>query len=81
MGGVKQVLKENNATLDDLVILSQYSRAIVKEDTKAAEFLRDTRGEKPVNDISLSQTNNDFFADMSIEDLESLKALVKNDRK
>lgn len=81
MGGIEQVMEENNATLNDLVVLSQYAKAIITQDTRAAEFLRDTGGEKPTNDINVTNNSNDFFADMSIEDLENLKTLVKNDKK
>lgn len=52
--GLTHILKENDATLDEIMILGQYAKAIHAQDTKAAEFIRDTKGEKPSTQIDLS---------------------------
>jgi hypothetical protein len=76
--GLKEVLRDNQATLNDLVILQQYSKAIVDSDTRAAEFLRDTKGEKPRTDIDITNTRTPIssLSDQDLADLISgLKAL------
>ncbi len=76
--GLKEVLRDNQATLNDLVILRQYSKAIVDSDTRAAEFLRDTKGEKPRTDIDITNTRTPIssLSDQDLADLISgLKAL------
>lgn len=43
-------------TLSDLVILAQYSKAIIDRDTKAATFLRDTAGYQPPKEVKVENT-------------------------
>lgn len=50
------MLDDDIMTLSDLVILAQYSRAIVDRDTKAATFLRDTAGYQPPKEVKVENT-------------------------
>lgn len=69
--GLKEVLKDNQATLNDLVILQQFSKAILESDTRAAEFLRDTAGEKPSTQLDVTSTQNPI-SNLSDSDLAAL---------
>ena len=70
--GVLDCILSNGGTLDEYVILQQYSKAIVDADTKAAEFLRDTSGQKPTTSVDLA-TNNGGLQDMSLEELTAFR--------
>jgi len=68
--GFLDVLDKNNATLDDAVIIQQYAKAVLSQDTKAAEFLRDTAGEKPSTQVNVSDINKGL-SDMSSEEIKN----------
>ena len=70
--GVLDAILEKGGSLDDFVILQQYAKAIVDGDTKAAEFLRDTSGQKPTTSVDLA-TNTGGLSEMSLEDLNALR--------
>lgn len=70
--GFLEMIKETQLTMDEVMILQQYSKAIVDRDTKAAEFLRDTAGEKPSTQIDLSDNDNGL-SKMSLEELRAMK--------
>lgn len=70
--GVLDCILSNGGTLDEYVILQQYSKAIVDADTKAAEFLRDTSGQKPTTSVDLA-TNNGALSDMTLEELTAFR--------
>lgn len=70
--GALDCVLSNGGTLDELVILRQYSKAIVDADTRAAEFLRDTSGQKPTTSVDLA-TNNGGLQDMSLEELTAFR--------
>lgn len=70
--GFLEMIKETELTMDEVMILQQYSKAIVDRDTKAAEFLRDTAGEKPSTQIDLSENDNGL-SKMSLEELRAMK--------
>lgn len=70
--GFLEMIKETELTMDEVMILQQYSKAIVDRDTKAAEFLRDTAGEKPSTQIDLSDNDNGL-SKMSLEELRAMK--------
>lgn len=70
--GFLEMVKETELTMDEVMILQQYSKAIVDRDTKAAEFLRDTAGEKPSTQIELSDDDNGLSR-MSLEELRAMK--------
>ena len=69
--GLRQVLDDHKATLNDLVILQQFGKAILESDTRAAEFLRDTAGEKPSTQLDVNTTSNPI-ANLSETDLAEL---------
>lgn len=78
---LKAIAQENHLTLGELVVLRQYAEAI-HGSTKSAEFLRDTMGEKPSNDVNLNTTQSPL-ASLSDEELHSLLDSLKstdNDR-
>lgn len=70
--GVLDCILSNGGTLDEYVILQQYSKAIVEADTRAAEFLRDTSGQKPTTSVDLA-TNNGALSDMTLEELTAFR--------
>lgn len=40
-------------TIQGAILLAQIHKAIVNKDTKAAEFVRDTAGQKPVENVNM----------------------------
>ena len=78
--GFLDLLKSTNATLDDAVILQQYAKAIVDQDTKAATFLRDTAGEAPKQQVEVESVGGGL-SEMSLDELLALKkAIEENNR-
>ena len=53
--------KEVNMTIDEAMMLAQYQKALTG-DTKAAEFIRDTAGEKPKEQIEVQGMTIDEYA-------------------
>lgn len=53
--------KEVNMTIDEAMMLAQYQKALAG-DTKAAEFIRDTAGEKPKEQIEVQGMTIDEYA-------------------
>lgn len=58
--GVKEVFKDNQVTLAEATIFGQYLKSVYDLDTRAAEFVRDTAGEKPKVQVELEQKTNPF---------------------
>lgn len=54
-------VKEKDLTKDIMVAAGQYYKAINKQDTFAAAFIRDTKGEKPDTKVSGSITTEKIF--------------------
>ena len=78
--GFLDMLKSTNATMDDAVILQQYAKAIVDQDTKAATFLRDTAGEAPKQQVEVESVGGGL-SEMSLDELLALKkAIEENNR-
>ena len=71
------MMEETEMTLDDVVILQQYAKAIINQDTKAAEFIRDTKGEKPATTVDMSVDNKSQIEQMSDEELAEYKRLLE----
>lgn len=67
-------VKGKNLTVSDAILVAQIQKAL-KGDLKAAEFVRDTVGQKPVDkkDIKQEITNNPF-SDLSTDELRKLAA-------
>lgn len=75
--GFAEMVKKNDMTMDEVVVLQQYSKAIIDRDTRAAEFLRDTVGEKPSTQIDMS-VEDSGLSKMSLEELLELRDLLKS---
>lgn len=60
-----------NITVQEAIMLAQIRKAM-KGDTKAAEFVRDSSGNKPKDDVAISGNINNPFADLSTEELKKL---------
>ena len=79
--GFLYLLDKNGATFDEMVVLQQYSKAIVDRDTKSAEFLRDSVGEKPSTQVDLNDSRTSGLAQMSLEELKEFRDLLKKEGK
>ena len=64
-------LKGKNITVQEAIMLAQIQKA-VKGDTRAAEFVRDSSGNKPKDGLELSGGINNPFAGLSTEELKKL---------
>lgn len=79
--GFLYLLDKNGATFDEMVVLQQYSKAIIDRDTKSAEFLRDSAGQKPSTQVDLNDGRTSGLASMSDEELKEMLALLKKQAK
>lgn len=75
--GFLYLLDKNGATFDEMVVLQQYSKAIIDRDTKSAEFLRDSAGQKPSTQVDLNDGRNSGLASLSDDELREMLALLK----
>lgn len=55
--------KGETCSMDEALMFAQYSKALLGS-TKAAEFVRDTSGQKPKDEIEVSASNNEKFEDI-----------------
>ena len=78
--GFLDMMSKEGMTMNEAVVLQQYAKAIINQDTRSAEFLRDTAGEKPSTQIDLS-SDEGGLSKMSLEDLKELKALLEERKK
>ena len=69
-------LDSQNATYFDTLVMQQMAKAIVDGDTKAAEFIRDTAGEKPSMQVDMNDVSKGI-SQMSTEELEAHLAQLK----
>ena len=76
--GFIDMMEETEMTLDDVVVLQQYAKAIINQDTKAAEFIRDTKGEKPATTVDMSVDNKSPIEKMDDKELAEYKRLLKD---
>lgn len=60
-----------NITVQEAIMLAQIKKA-VKGDTKAAEYIRDTSGNKIKDELKLSGGVNNPFAGMTTEELKRI---------
>lgn len=74
--GVKMMIDDEIMSLSDLVILSQYSKAIIDRDTKAATFLRDTAGYQPPKEVKVEETRAGL-ASLTEDELHRLLAALE----
>lgn len=75
--GFIDMIKKEKMTMDEVVVLQQYAKAIINQDTKAAEFIRDSVGEKPSTVVDMSVGEKSAIEQMSDEELENLRDLLK----
>ena len=75
--GLLEMAKNNNMSLGDLTMLRQYSEAIINGSTRAAEFIRDTMGEKPSTQVQIEETSSGLKK-LSLEELIELRDMLKN---
>ena len=78
--GFLDMKTETGMTLDEAVVVQQYAKAIIDKDTRAAEFLRDSVGEKPSQQIDVNGEVSGLSA-MSLDELLELRDLLKNANK
>lgn len=64
-------LKGKNINVQEAMMIAQVQKAM-KGDTKAAEFVRDTMGQKPVENVNMSGEINNPFADLTTEELKKM---------
>lgn len=64
-------LEDKNITVQEAIILAQIQKAI-KGDTKAAEYVRDTSGNKLKDGVELSGGINNPFSGLSTDELRKL---------
>ena len=64
-------LKGKNINVQEAMMIAQVQKAM-KGDTKAAEFVRDTMGQKPVENVNMSGEINNPFAELSTEELKKM---------
>ena len=71
--GIKSIaaIKGKNITVQEAIMLAQIKKAI-KGDTKAAEYIRDTSGNKLKEGVELSGGINNPFAGLSTDELRKL---------
>lgn len=74
--GFLDMMDKTGMTMDETVVLQQYAKAIIHQDTRSAEFLRDTVGEKPSTQIDMNVDENGL-SKMSLEELKELRDLLK----
>lgn len=73
IGDIQSIASLNgkNITVQEAIMLAQIKKA-VKGDTKAAEFVRDSSGNKLKEGIEISGEINNPFAELSTEELKKL---------
>lgn len=76
--GFLDMMDETGMTMDEAAVLQQYSKAIIDRDTRAVEFLRDTVGEKPSQQLDINSNDDSGLSKMSYEELIELRDLLKN---
>ena len=64
-------IKGKNISVQEAIMIAQVQKAM-KGDTKAAEYVRDTIGQKPVDNVVMGGEVNNPFAGLSTDDLKKL---------
>ncbi len=68
-------IKGQNISVQEAILISQIQKAM-KGDTRAAEYVRDTIGQKPSDNVVLNGQVNNPYAGLTTEEL---KKLIEND--
>ena len=71
--GIKNfaALKGKNINVQEAIMIAQVQKAM-KGDTKAAEYVRDTIGQKPVDNVVMGGEVNNPMAGLTTEELKKL---------
>lgn len=69
--------KGHNCTNEEAMLLVQTYKAIVKGDTKAAEFMRDTSGNKPTEKLDISADVHVVRFEQKIIDMEPEEEVIE----
>lgn len=64
-------LKGKNISVQEAILIAQVQKAM-KGDTKAAEYVRDTVGQKPVENVAMSGEVNNPFTGLTTEELKKM---------
>ncbi len=64
-------IKGKNISVQEAIMIAQIQKAM-KGDTKAAEYVRDTIGQKPVDNLIMGGEVNNPFAGLSTDDLKAM---------
>ena len=64
-------IKGKNISVQEAIMIAQVQKAM-KGDTKAAEYVRDTIGQKPVDNVIMGGEVNNPFAGLSTDDLKKM---------
>jgi len=64
-------LKGKNISVQDAILIAQIQKAM-KGDTRAAEYVRDTVGQKPTDNVALSGSVANPFEGLTTEQLEKM---------
>lgn len=64
-------LKGKNISVQDAIMIAQIQKAM-KGDTKAAEYVRDTVGQKPTDQVAVNAEVNNPFSGMSTDELREM---------
>ena len=75
--GFIDMIKNEKMTMDEVVVLQQYAKAIIQQDTKAAEIIRDSVGEKPSTVVDMNVEEKAALESMTLEELEDYKLLLE----
>lgn len=77
--GFLDMMSKTGMTMDEALVAQQYAKAIIDKDTRAAEFLRDSVGEKPSQQIDVNGEVSGLSA-MSLDELLELRDLLKKQK-
>lgn len=64
-------IKGKNISVQDAILIAQIQKAM-KGDTRAAEYVRDTIGQKPTESIDMSMNLPDPFEGLTTEELKKM---------
>lgn len=77
--GFLDMMSKTGMTMDEALVAQQYAKAIIDKDTRAAEFIRDSVGEKPSQQIDVNGEVSGLSA-MSLDELLELRDLLKKQK-
>jgi len=73
---LSKFMTSERLTIADMVALGQIDKAVFQQDTRAAEYVRDTVGEKPRDEVVSYESG---LSNMSDEDLEEILTKIKGE--